>query len=290
MKLKKIFITTILINLGCFLIYKTTHSLFEILIIIMTLSWGFFVFSLISSIIISIKHKSDKLSISTNKISLFKNNFFSKTIKDMNDVTPSDSIITSDNSSNIKSNIRWKKIVAREFLILLSMILIFIVTSFFISYKIDRQRELKQKLETEKEQLLNESTSYRIQIYNYLNSQRMFFSSNYKYIDTHNLNAFTNQIQDSSIALRFYDQILNDEYLDSHLPTLNIYMDKIMNDKLSDSDLKLIKCEDGLNNLYISDSAEEDLLIQTFLILFLVFFILRYVIYAVIWSIKTLRN
>lgn len=288
MKLKKIFVTTIFINLVSFLIYKTTHSLFEILIIIMTLSWGFFVFSLISSIIIGIKHKSGKLSISDNKIRLLKNNIFTKKSIEMNNTTPTDSNEIPENQLNIKSNIRWKKIVAREFLILLSMILIFIATSFFIKYKIDRQRELEQKLETEKEQLLNESTSNRIHLYNYLNSQRMFFSSNYKYIDTHNLNAFTNQIQDSSIALRFYDQILNDKYLDAHLPTLDIYMDKMMNDKLSDSDLKLIKCEDDLNNLYISD--EDDLLYQTFLILFFVFFILRYTVYGVIWSIKTLRR
>ena len=188
---------------------------------------------------------------------------------------------------NFYMNKRTKKIIAREFLILLGTSLLYLIILFswvmLNNSNYDKKYQLEQRIEklTEYEKL-----PYRLRVFYYINNEILKMSWE-KMKDS---KKFILDIKDEVEASKTYNYIKNNSDITIDKKE---FISRISKDNQSEKYLeKIIPLEKELkkrNSSFFSNSITDKKVIGLGIILWTVFFLFRYLFYITKWSIKQLR-
>jgi hypothetical protein len=187
---------------------------------------------------------------------------------------------------------KTKKIIAREFLILLGTAILFFIIVGGWSFLEYRNGEKEKKYENQITQIIEKTKNepLKLEVFHYFNTE-VYGSGK---ID--NLNEFINADLSNEYTNGMYDLIENDTYHSLKKPTEDLNKEEFYNKLKNDNNSKLILKEvEPIYNRLVE--TQKSILHKNFIdteaiisILFFVFFITRYLIYTIKWSLIQLKK
>ena len=177
-----------------------------------------------------------------------------------------------------------KKIIAREFLILIGSIIIFFFLFFVWIWLVDRNQEKEFKFESELSELTEfKKNPYRLRVYYFFKKEMD------KNLD--NPYEFITELKDSSVIVEKYNYMKKENKID--IP-FSDFRDNILIDNQSEKYLtKTQNIEEVIRETrqsFFNNSIYDDELLGLGFGLFSIFFLLRYLIYSIKWSFKQLKE
>lgn len=186
-----------------------------------------------------------------------------------------------------------KKIVAREFLFLLSATIFYLVIVFTLSFIKQRSIDEAWDLEAEIRRTIHQTPlPQRLKLYYFITQHPEIPKDDHEVFGgMESRHQFIQRMKDEQKIFKVYNYFLHKDYIQVDRTTFTSWQ---LNDNESEESLSELKAlenkRDNIEDSFIYSIEDDAIFYGVFWIIFTLLFFLRYLFYSTKWSIKQLNN